>query len=95
LDTHSDVKIGYRNKPNEIITKDFLLMKEVSNSFDYPAGHTEGYGDAFKQVFKNVYNRNQPELYANFYDGLRQMIINEKIYQSAKTSSWVKIGKIL
>ncbi len=95
LDTHSDVKIGYRNKPNEIITKDFLLMKEVSNSFDYPAGHTEGYGDAFKQVFKNVYHESKPKLYANFYDGLRQMIINEKIYQSAKTSSWVKIGKTL
>ncbi len=95
LTNHSDVKIGHRFKPNETITKDFILMKELAGTFDYPAGHTEGYADAFKQVFKQVYNGNSLGLYATFYDGLRQMIINERIYESAKTSSWVKIGKIL
>ena len=71
------------------------MMKELSDTFDYPAGHAEGYADAFKQNFKQIYNGNPLGLYATFYDGLRQMIINERIYESAQTSSWVKIGKIL
>jgi len=95
LSNHSDVTIGHRFTPNETVTKDFVMMKELSSTFDYPAGHTEGYADAFKQNFKQIYNGNPLGLYATFYDGLRQMIINEKIYESAKTEKWVKIGNIL
>ncbi len=91
----ADVVIGNRFKPNEIVTKDFVMMKEFSSTFDYPAGHSEGYADAFKQTFKDVYSNNPTHMYASFYDGLRQMIINEKVYESAMTSSWVKIGKII
>jgi predicted dehydrogenase len=71
------------------------MMKDVVGTFDYPAGHAEGYADAIKQVFKQVYNGNKMGLTATFYDGLRQMVINERIYESAKTQKWVKIGEIL
>lgn len=91
LDKHSDVILGHRDKPSEIITKDHLLMSSVSNMFDYPSGHTEGYPDAFKQVFKDIYNCVKNPSYASFYDGYRQMIINEKIFESAKTNSWIDI----
>ena len=92
LDKHSDVIVGHRNKPSELITKDNLMMKNLNNMFDYPAGHTEGYPDAFKQVFKDIYNNKNKHSYASFYDGYRQMIINEKIYESAKLKSWRNIN---
>ncbi len=68
------------------------MMKNVSSMFDYPSGHTEGYPDAFKQVFKEVYNNIDSPSYASFYDGFRQMVINEKIYESAKHKCWVNIN---
>jgi predicted dehydrogenase len=95
LSKSAEVIIGHRFKPNEIVTKDFLMMKELIDTFDYPSGHTEGYADQFKQVFKQVYNGNKLGLTATFYDGLRQMVINERIYESAKTQQWVKIKDIL
>jgi len=92
LDTHSNVTVGYRDKPSKVIPKDHLMMKNVSGMFDYPAGHTEGYPDAFKQVFKQIYSNVEKPSYASFYDGYRQMVINEKIYESAKLESWVSIN---
>ncbi len=90
----TDVQIRYRDKPTEIISKDTILMPEVKDLIDYPSEHMEGFPDAFKQVFKQVYNQPKRKLYANFKDGLRQMILNEKIYESARTSTWVKIDEV-
>ena len=73
-------------------------MSALGNGYINPVALAEA-GNAFKQVFKQVYNNNNNNnglsLYATFYDGLRQMVINERIYESAKTQKWVKIGKIL
>ena len=91
LDNHENVILGHRDKSSEIIIKDYNLMNNQSTIFDYPAGHTEGYLDAFKQVFKQIYNNTKSPLYASFYDGYRQMVINEKIYKSAKLRKWVDI----
>ncbi len=89
LENHEEVIIGNRKKPNEIVTKDNLLMNKLSELFDYPSGHLEGYPDAFKQVFKQVYGSVKNPSYASFEDGYRQMVINEKIYESAKSKSWI------
>lgn len=91
LDALSNVEIGNRNTPNEIITKDQLLMKESISLMDYPVGHMEGFPDAFKQVFKQVYNNQENTFYATFQDGLRQMILNEKIFESAQKRAWVTV----
>lgn len=91
LENHEEVIIGNRKKPNEIVKKDNLMMHKFSELFDYPSGHLEGYPDAFKQVFKQVYSNTDKPLYASFYDGYRQMVINEKIYESAKLRAWVDI----
>jgi len=97
LDKLSDIKIGYRNQGNMHITKDALLMSSVKSLIDYPSGHEEGFPDAFKQTFKQIYasveNKDQSYLYATFEDGLRQMILNEKLYSSAKQRKWVKIDE--
>lgn len=91
LDDLSNLKIGYRDKPMEIITKDYLLMSEVKDLIDFPSGHMEGYPDAIKQVFKQVYSDSEEKFYATFRDGLRQMVLNQAIYDSAKKNEWVKV----
>ncbi len=48
--------IGHRNTPNQIIIKDPSLMKERARPYaDLPGGHSEGYDDTFKQVFRRFY----------------------------------------
>ena len=95
LNTLSDVKVGYRNQGNVVITKDASMMSSVRSLIDYPSGHEEGFPDAFKQSFKQIYqnaeNNHKESLYATFEDGYRQMVLNEKIYESAKSRKWVKI----
>ena len=91
LEDLENVFVGYRDRPNEVITKDYTLMKTSRGAIDYPAGHTEGFPDAIKQVFKQVYQQPENKNYAHFTDGLRQMILCEKIYESAKNSKWVRV----
>src|SRR5262249_49073033 len=68
--------IGNRNSNNQIIIKDPSLMKPKARSFaDLPGGHSEGYDDTFKQVFRRFYASildpaATPE-YPQFADGLR------------------------
>ena len=49
--------IGQRNSPNQIIVKDPSLLKDRARPYaDLPGGHSEGYDDTFKQVFRRFYN---------------------------------------
>jgi predicted dehydrogenase len=95
LDDLSNISVGYRDQANRIITKDQLLMPDVKSLIDYPSGHMEGFPDAFKQNFKNIYHAaaypNEINRFAGFEDGLRQMVLNDKIFESAKLRKWVKI----
>ncbi len=48
--------IGHRNSANCIIVKDPSLLKPAARGFaDLPGGHSEGYDDTFKQVFRRFY----------------------------------------
>jgi predicted dehydrogenase len=86
--------IGHRNEPNELIVKDpALLMGPASGFADLPGGHSEGYDDSHKQVYKRFYARvadpSQPIDYPTFEDGLWGMELLEKCMESNKTRSWV------
>jgi len=86
-----NIHVGYRDQPNKIIPKDYSMTSDATSAIDYPAGHTEGFPDAIKQVFKEVYNQPNDKHYADFSDGLRQMVLSDKIYESAKNRKWIKI----
>ncbi len=49
--------IGHRNTRNQIIVKDPSLLKPSARApiADLPGGHSEGYDDTFKQVFRRFY----------------------------------------
>ncbi len=88
--------IGHRNEPNQLIIKDGSLLYPAAAAFaDLPGGHSEGYDDSHKQVFKRFYarieNPSAPVDYPTFEDGLRGMILLEKVAESAAKHTWVQI----
>jgi predicted dehydrogenase len=88
--------IGNRNSPNQIMIKDPSLMKPAAKSYaDLPGGHSEGYDDTFKQVFRRFYQsivdpKMTPE-YPQFADGLRQLKILEAELESSEKHGWVDV----
>ena len=92
----NNIKLGRRNDANLILTKDPALLHPKSKSLSsYPGGHLEGFPDAFKQAFRQIYASIDDTAirkdYATFEDGLRQMMLCDKIFESAKIGKWVSI----
>jgi len=88
--------IGHRNEPNQIIVKDASLFYPGAASFaDLPGGHSEGYDDSHKQLFKRFYARvadpSAPVEYPTFEDGLRGMVLLEKVGESDAKKAWVQV----
>jgi predicted dehydrogenase len=88
--------IGQRNSPNQVILKDpSLLYPKAASYADLPGGHSEGYDDSHKQVFKRFYARvadpAAPVDYPTFQDGLRGMELLEKVLESSKKQAWVTV----
>jgi predicted dehydrogenase len=88
--------IGQRNSPNQIIVKDpALLYPQAAAYADLPGGHSEGYDDTHKQVFKRFYARvadpSAPVEYPTFEDGLLGMQLLEKVAESSSKRSWVNV----
>jgi predicted dehydrogenase len=88
--------IGQRNTPNGLILKDpSLLYPKAAAYADLPGGHSEGYDDVHKQVYKHFYARvadpSAPLDYPTFEDGLLGMQLLEKVLESSKKNSWVTV----
>ena len=88
--------MGRRNEPNSLVVKDASLMLEAARSYaDLPGGHSEGYDDTFKQVFRRFYrtvaDRSAAVEYPQFSDGLRQLQILDKVLESSKARAWVDL----
>ena len=86
--------IGRRNSPNQSLIKDPSLMEDRAASFaDLPGGHSEGYDDTFKQMFRRFYARvadpSAPVEYPTFADGARGMDLLEKVLESSRRRGWV------
>jgi predicted dehydrogenase len=86
--------IGERNTPNQILIKDGSLYYPEAAAFaDLPGGHSEGYDDAHKQVYKRFYRHvadpNAPVDYPTFADGLWGMKLLHKVLESSEKRSWV------
>ena len=86
--------IGHRNLPNQIIIKDPSLFHPRAATFaDLPGGHSEGYDDSHKQMFRRFYARvadpKAPVEYPTFADGARGMELLEKVLESSRKGAWV------
>ena len=92
--------VGQRNSGNQIFVKDPSLLKAEARSYaDLPGGHSEGYDDTFKQVFRRFYaSIAAPDAaaeYPEFVDGLRQLAILDSVIQSYRTRGWVDVPQTI
>ena len=72
------------------------VRAEAAAYADLPGGHSEGYDDTHKQVFKRFYDRiadpSNPVEYPTFEDGWRGMVLLEKVIESNQKRGWVDCG---
>lgn len=88
--------VGHRDKSNQILLKDPSLLTPAARSYvDLPGGHSEGYDDTFKQIFRRFYGSIRASgavpAYPQFVDGLRQLTILDSVLQSNRSRAWVDV----
>jgi predicted dehydrogenase len=92
----NELWIGHRDAGNQILLKDPALLKPEARSYaDLPGGHSEGYDDTFKQIFRRYYASiiapgSAPE-YPQFVDGLRQLVILKAEIESHHARGWIEV----
>jgi predicted dehydrogenase len=94
----NEMWIGKRDAANQQLMKDpSLFTPEAAGLISFPGGHNEGFPDTSKQMFKEVYaairEGKQPTnpTFPTFADGFRELLICERIIESHRSQSWVKI----
>lgn len=88
--------VGHRDKGNEIFIKDPSLLGPKARTYaDLPGGHSEGYDDTFKQVFRRYYSSiaapDSAAEYPQFADGLRQLVILNAVLESNRKRAWIGV----
>jgi len=88
--------VGHRDSGNSIFVKDPSLLTGKARGYaDLPGGHSEGYDDTFKQVFRRFYasiGAADTIEYPQFVDGLRQMVILDSVLASSAARKWVEVA---
>ena len=93
------IKIGHRDRANEILMKDPSLLHPRSASMAaFPGGHQEGYGDTIKYMIREFYSdllgkkgeHGLPD-YPTLRDGTAEMVLCEAIIKSAETGEWAGV----
>ena len=94
----NELWIGHRNKSNKQLMRDPALFDpESAGIISFPGGHNEGFPDTSKQLFKEVYaaisdpHLRQKPSYPTFKDGLRELILCEKILESNREQKWIDV----
>lgn len=93
----NELWIGRRDAYNQKVPKDPSLVEPMAAEvIGYPGGHVEGYPDTFKMQFKKFYEaiskRETVNVeFATFEDGVREMLLNDKVYESASKRAWITI----
>ncbi len=94
----NEMWIGYRDKANEVLTKDPALLHESAREYaHYPGGHPEAYPDGPKNLFRNVYRAvaqgqmpSDPD-WSTFEDGHKEVAIYEAVLNSHKNQQWTDV----
>jgi len=86
--------IGERGGSRTITRDPFVLSEAAARLSRLPAGHPQGYQDAFNSFIADCYSAiggHSPEGLPVFADGLRAVRVTEAVIASARTSQWVRI----
>jgi predicted dehydrogenase len=93
----NEMWIGKRDAANQILMRDpSLFERESAALISFPGGHNEGFPDTSKQMFKEVYENirkgtMEGAKFPTFEDGLRELILCERILESNEKQGWVKV----
>jgi predicted dehydrogenase len=95
---HEELWLGHRGRPNEVLLRDpTLLAPDAAMRTALPAGHAEGFGDTFKELYRAVYaaveaGRPPPDPdYPTFADGHRANVLGDLIARSSRERAWVDV----
>lgn len=90
--------IGYRDKPNEVLTESPILQMDASSGYaTLPAGHPVGYYSAVMNLFKDFYSMvidgAEPSEMGRptFQTGYDEMLILDAIIKSVETGAWTSV----
>ena len=93
--------LGHRGRPNELLLRDATLMDPAAAvTTQLPAGHSEGFADTFRELYRRVYAAaavGEPPaspLYPTFADGHESALIGAAVACSAREARWVAVDEI-
>ncbi len=96
----NELWIGHREAPNELLIKDPSLVSDSARAItSMPGGHTEGFPDSFKQLYRTIYGYiaagdfNAPRPYPTFEDGHHEVVLCERILESQREGRWVDVER--
>ena len=100
-ETPDHLFIGHRERPNEVLMRDFTLMNAAGTAAaTLPPGHVEGFADSFHAFFRAVYTdvaaggRQPGATWACFEDGHYEMRFCDAVLASAREGRWVRLDEI-
>ena len=95
----NELWIGRHDRPNSLMTKDPGMMLPGAREYAHlPAGHQEGWADAFRNVIADIYQwirtGERPATVCTFDDALRTCLIIEAMLKSYHSGSvWQEVGE--
>ena len=95
-ESHETLWLGRRDAPNELLLRNpALLSDEAHGTTSLPAGHAEGFGDTFKELYRAVYRAvaaGEPgDDYPTFRAGHVENVLAEAVAESHRTQRWVEV----
>jgi predicted dehydrogenase len=95
---HEELWVGHRGKANEILLRDpSLFLPEAAHRTHLPAGHAEGFGDTFKELYRAVYTAvaagqppEEPD-YPTFAAGHWENVLGDAVAHSNRERRWVEV----
>ncbi len=91
------IVLGHRGQPNELYLRDpSYLHPSARHLTDYPGGHTEGFPDTFKMLYREIYRAiaeggTGSYLFAGAKAGHEEMLVLDAIEASAREQAWVDL----
>jgi predicted dehydrogenase len=95
---HEELWLGHRGKPNEALPRDpSQFLPEARARTHLPAGHAEGFGETFKELYRSVYAAvadggppTEPD-YPTFADGHWENVLGDAVGLSNRERRWVEV----